>query len=102
MSSIFDPDTEPNTGTHTGPRDESGDLTPEPSAEPSAGPSVGHRPSVLHLVVGLVFLGLAALWGLSASGVVSSEDTWLLPGLLVVAGVTGLVAALAGSRHRTR
>lgn len=76
------------------PYDRPDDLGPE---QPAA-----HRPSVLHLVVGLVFLGLAALWALSASGAVGSDDTWLLPGLLVVAGAAGLVAALAGGRRRTR
>src|SRR3954454_24504230 len=71
--------------------------TPYPIPEP--GPAA-RRPSVLHLVMGLVFLGFAGLWALAASGVVDSEDTWLVPGLLVVAGVAGLVTTvLAGRRH---
>jgi fatty acid desaturase len=91
MSSLFDPTPEPEDA----PVDERHpDVAPE---QP-----VARRPSVLHLVVGLVFLGLAALWALSASGAVSSDDTWLLPGLLVVAGAAGLVAALAGGRRGTR
>jgi hypothetical protein len=89
MSTLFDPTPQP---------DHQPDNRPENRPERTA----AHRPSVLHLVVGLVFLGLAALWALSASGAVSTEDTWLLPGLLVVAGATGLVAALAGSRRGTR
>jgi hypothetical protein len=78
----------------------------EPDDSPVAedwAPSGPRRPSILHLVVGLVFLGLAAVWALAASGQVSSDDTWVIPGLLVVAGATGLVAALVASvrsRHR--
>jgi fatty acid desaturase len=88
MSTLFDPTPEP------------GDPTPD--AQVPAEPTAVQRPSVLHLVVGLVFLGLAALWALSASGTVSSDDTWLLPGLLIVAGAAGLVTALAGGRRGTR
>ena len=91
MSTLFDPAPEPQDDLA---EDHRGDLAPE---QPAA-----HRPSVLHLVVGLVFLGLAALWALSASGVVGSDDSWLLPGLLVVAGAAGLVAALAAGRRGTR
>ncbi len=73
------------------------DPTPDQTPEPRP---TGRRPSVVHLVVGLVFLGLAGLWALAASGVVDSEDTWLVPGLLVVAGAAGLVTTvLAGRRH---
>jgi fatty acid desaturase len=90
MSTLFDPTPEPS------------DRTEEAVHEPVSQPSGVHRPSVLHLVVGLVFLGLAALWALSASGIVGSDDAWLLPGLLIVAGAAGLVAALAGSRRGSR
>jgi len=94
MSTLFEPTPERRD-------DESVELV-EPSGDLLGEPSGARRPSVLHLVVGLVFLGIAALWALAASGAVSSDDTWLLPGLLVVAGATGLVAALAGGRRRTR
>ena len=89
MSTRFDPTPEP------------ADRSDEAPVEPvtATGRVSAHRPSVLHLVIGLIFLGVAALWALSASGAVGSDDTWLLPGLLVVAGATGLVAALAGSRR---
>ena len=69
-----------------------------PPDEGVTSPTV-RRPSVLHLVFGLVFLGLAGLWALAASGVVSSDDAWLLPGLLVLAGAAGLVAALVTGRR---
>lgn len=56
--------------------------------------------SVVHLVMGLVFLGTAALWGLHAAGVVESvELQWLAPLVLVVAGAAGLVASLVRARR---
>jgi hypothetical protein len=103
MSTLYDPTPE-RREDETGqvPGHVTGEVHGEPAGEVPGEPAAPRRPSVLHLVVGLVFLGLAALWALSASGVVSSEDTWLVPGLLVVAGATGLVAALAGGRRGTR
>ncbi len=92
MSTLFDPES-----TDDRPTERSDEAPVEPAA--ATWRVRAHRPSVLHLVIGLVFLGVAALWALSASGAVSSDDTWLLPGLLVVAGATGLVAALAGGRR---
>ena len=94
MSTAFDPADRPE--------DQLEDALVEQVLEPRPEHSRANRPSVLHLVVGLVFLGLAALWALSASGTVSSDDTWLLPGLLILAGAAGLVAALAGSRRGSR
>ncbi len=91
MSTLFDPAPEPLD-----------DRTEDQRREGAADERVRRRPCVLYLVVGLVYLGLAALWALSASGAVSIDDTWLLPGLLVVAGAAGLVAALAGGRLGTR
>lgn len=51
--------------------------------------------SVPHLVVGLVFLGIAGSWLLHEVGVIESVQVqWLLPLILVVAGGAGLLAAL--------
>jgi hypothetical protein len=51
--------------------------------------------SVPHLVMGLVFLGIAGSWALHAAGVIGSVDVqWLLPLVLVVAGAAGLLASL--------
>ena len=72
--------------------------TVRPPDEGVTSPTV-RRPCVLHLVFGVVFLGLAGLWALAASGVVGSDDAWLLPGLLVLAGAAGLVAALVTGRR---
>ncbi len=55
-----------------------------------------HAVNVMHLVFGLVYLGIAGIWALSAAGVVDSgRMEWLLPLVLVVAGAAGLVASVA-------
>jgi hypothetical protein len=52
-----------------------------------------HPLNVSYLVVGLVFLGVAGSWGLHQLGVVDlAQFRWLLPLVLVVAGVIGLAA----------
>lgn len=54
-----------------------------------------------YLVTGLVFIGLAGSWALSASGVVDDLTvSWLLPAILVGAGVIGLLAMLASGVRR--
>lgn len=54
-----------------------------------------------HLVLGLVYLGIAAAWALHASGVVENGAGYLVPGVLVVAGLVGLIAGFVASRRRT-
>ncbi len=55
-----------------------------------------HPLSVTHLVVGLVFLGVASSWALRQADVIGSADvTWLIPVSLIIAGGVGLVAAMA-------
>ncbi|HEX6247975.1 MAG TPA: hypothetical protein VFZ64_08920 [Nocardioidaceae bacterium] len=54
-----------------------------------------HPLNVSYLVVGLVFLGIAASWALRETGVVDlSEVRWLLPLTLVVAGLVGVAAMM--------
>lgn len=55
----------------------------------------GQQTSVLHLVMGLVFLGIAGAWALHAAGVIESvEVQWLMPLILIVAGAAGLLVSL--------
>lgn len=55
-----------------------------------------HPLNVAYLVVGLVFLGIAASWALHTAGMVDAPQMgWLLPLMLVVAGAVGLVAGAA-------
>ena len=55
-----------------------------------------HPLSVTHLVVGLVFLGVAGSWALREADVISAADvTWLIPVSLILAGGIGLIAAMA-------
>ena len=51
--------------------------------------------SIPHLVMGLVFLGIAGSWGLQEAGVIGSvEVQWVLPLILVTAGAVGLLVSL--------
>ena len=55
-----------------------------------------HPLSVAHLVVGIVYLGIALSFALDATGVVEAgANDWLLPTVLLTAGLAGLAATLA-------
>ena len=57
--------------------------------------------SVPHLVMGLVFLGIAGAWLLHEVGVIESVQVqWVLPLVLVVAGAAGLLASVARTLTR--
>lgn len=60
-----------------------------------------HPLNVSYLVVGLVFLGISGSWALHQIGLVDLGGMhWLLPLLLIVAGVVGLAAsAVRGLFH---
>jgi hypothetical protein len=65
--------------------------------------SLTHPLNVAYLVVGLVFLGIAGSWALQAAGVVDAGDVgWMLPAVLVAAGLIGLVAMAARGISRRR
>jgi hypothetical protein len=61
-----------------------------------------HPVNVLHLVMGVAFLGLFVNWSLIQSGALDAGDLrWLLPIPFVAAGAAGLIATaprLRGSR----
>ncbi|QWZ06867.1 hypothetical protein KRR39_15235 [Nocardioides panacis] len=62
-----------------------------------------HPLNVSYLVVGLVFLGVSGSWALQAGGAVDSGDThWMIPAVLLLAGVVGLVAVAAKGLSRGR
>lgn len=60
-----------------------------------------HPVNVGHLVMGLAFVGLVAIWSLIVNDVVGDDDIrWLLPVPWVLAGLGGLAAlAVSGSRR---
>jgi hypothetical protein len=60
-----------------------------------------HPVNIGHLVMGLVFLGMVAIWALVQTDTVTGHDVrWLLPIPWVVAGAVGLaVTAVTGSRR---
>lgn len=58
---------------------------------------------VAHLVFGLLFLGIAGIWLLRTTGVITADQLTLSgPAVLIAAGVVGLVVSLAASRRSGR
>jgi hypothetical protein len=75
----------------------------DPSYSPAPQPAADRSVKVPHLVFGLLFLGIAGIWALGTSNVISGEHLAVLgPGVLIVAGVIGLAASLANGRNRRR
>jgi hypothetical protein len=66
-------------------------------------PPADRRVKIPHLVFGLLFLGIAAIWALGESDVIDGSKLAILgPGVLIAAGVIGLAASLASGRNRRR
>lgn len=62
-----------------------------------------HPVNISYLVMGLIFLGIAACWALLAGGTIESADVeWLVPLGLVLAGGAGLAAFAARELSRRR
>lgn len=60
-----------------------------------------HPVNIGHLVMGVAFAGLLAVWALVAGDTVEGGDIrWLLPVPWVLAGVAGLVGLVAADRRR--
>ena len=60
-----------------------------------------HPTDPVSLVFGLLFLGVAVLWGSAGSSVVN-ERGWRLPLLLIGVGTVGLLTSLWGRRGGQR
>jgi hypothetical protein len=72
------------------------DTTPVPTDTVSG----RHPVNIAHRVMGVAFLGLAAVWALIQSDVVSGSDIrWLLPAPWVLAGLAGLLASTRSFRR---
>ena len=77
--------------------------TYEPADGPAAQPGATHPLNVSYLVVGLVFLGIAAMWTLRVTGAIDTHDLGLLlPLILVIAGAVGLLGFTAKGVSRSR
>jgi len=62
-----------------------------------------HPVNVGHLVMGLAFLGIVAVWALIAADTVTGREIrWLLPVPWVLAGIGGLLAVTLTGRRRPR
>lgn len=67
------------------------------------GPTPDRTVKVPHLVMALLFGGIVALWALVASRSVGTDEVaFLAPGVLVAAGVLGLLASVLSGRNRRR
>jgi hypothetical protein len=85
-------DEQPTTHEHT---TEMPDETTTSIPAATGGWAGGRHPvNVLHLVMGVAFLGLFINWALIQSDVLDAHDLrWLLPIPWVAAGAAGLIAA---------
>jgi hypothetical protein len=79
-------------------------IPPLPDAQPEAAPTGGRHPvNIGHLVMGLAFTGLLAIWALVVSGTVTNDDIrWLLPVPWLLGGGIGLIAVLLSQSRNQR
>jgi len=59
-----------------------------------------HDTDIVSLVAGLLFLGVVGSWALEEVNVLPGSRGWLLPLVLVAAGLIGLVSARPGRRRK--
>ncbi len=66
-------------------------------------PAGRHTANVVSLVAGLLFCGIAFSWMLITSGVLSTSDlAWIVPVLLMGAGIAGVVASIGRNKKGQR
>jgi hypothetical protein len=66
-------------------------------------PAGRHPANVVSLVAGLIFCGIAFSWMLMTTGVLSTRDLpWIVPVLLMGAGITGVVASISRNKKGQR
>lgn len=59
-----------------------------------------HPVNILHLVMGVVFLGAVTIWALVENQVASTDDLrWLIPLPWVIAGAAGLMVIMMSGRR---
>ncbi len=56
-------------------------------------PMSRHGSDVVSLVAGLIFLGIAGRWALGGTDLLPGNGSWLIPVILIAAGVAGLLSA---------
>ncbi|MBE7324896.1 hypothetical protein IEQ44_09530 [Nocardioides sp. Y6] len=62
-----------------------------------------HPVNLTHLVMGIAFAGLAAIWAAVTAGWLPLDDLrWVLPVPWLLAGSAGLLATTLGGRRRER
>jgi hypothetical protein len=72
-------------------------YAPEPTSPDNSG---RHPVNILHLVMGVIFLGAVTIWGLIQAEVASTEDLrWLVPLPWVIAGAAGLLVITLSRRR---
>ena len=64
--------------------------------QPSVTPKGGKHPvNILHLVMGVIFLGIVTVWALIEGQIASTDDLrWLIPLPWVIAGTAGLIVIM--------
>ena len=93
--------TEPTEPTETTEPTEPTETVAEDPARRRGFAAGLHPVNVLHLVLGVAFLGMTVNWALIESGVVETSGLrWLLPIPWVAAGAAGLIATAPRLRGR--
>ncbi len=69
----------------------------------SAAPQGGKHPvNILHLVMGVIFLGVVSIWALIEGQIATTDDLrWLIPLPWVIAGAAGLVVIMMSTGRDT-